>query len=89
MEPCLATGAVRATEETETVGLKGGVLMDMCREGYEQGFEIYSAIAEVMAGRLIATWLQLVNVFPVGWDRFNGNGLARARLERHLEADSL
>ena len=66
VEPRLATAAVRAMEDTEAFGIKGGVLMDECRKDYELGFELYRALTEVIAGRLIATRLQLVNVFSVG-----------------------
>jgi len=66
VEPRLATAAVRAMEDTEAFGIKGGVLMDECRKDYELGFELYRALTDVIAGRLIATRLQLLNVFSVG-----------------------
>jgi CRP-like cAMP-binding protein len=66
VEPRLATAAVRAMEDTEAFGIKGGVLMDECRKDYELGFELYRALTEVIAGRLNATRLQLVNVYSVG-----------------------
>ena len=66
VEPRLATAAVRAMEDTEAFGIKGGVLMDECRKDYELGFELYRALTEVIAGRLNATRLQFVNVFSVG-----------------------
>jgi hypothetical protein len=53
-------------EDTEAFGIKGGVLMDECRKDYELGFELYRALTDVIAGRLIATRLQLLNVFSVG-----------------------
>ena len=65
VEPRLATASVRAVEDTEAMGLKGGALMDACREDAELGFELYRAITEVIAARLIATRLQLLNVFSV------------------------
>jgi len=66
VEPRLATSAVRAMEDTEALGIKGGALMDACREDYELGFELYRALTEVIASRFIATRLQLVNVFSTG-----------------------
>ncbi len=66
VEPRLATASVRAVEDTEAVGLKGGALMDACREDPELGFELYRAITEIIAARLIATRLQLLDVFSVG-----------------------
>ncbi len=65
VEPRLATASVRAVEDTEAVGLKGGALMDACREDPELGFELYRAITEVIAARLIATRLQLLDIFSV------------------------
>jgi len=66
VEPCLATSAVRAMEDTEALGIKGGALMDACREDFELGFELYRALTEVIASRFIATRLQLVDVFSAG-----------------------
>ncbi len=66
VEPRVATAAVRAMEDTEAFGIKGGVLMDECHKDYELGFELYRALTEVIAGRLNATRLQLVNVYEVG-----------------------
>jgi len=66
VEPRLATASVRAVEDTEALGLKGGALMDLCREDPELGFELYRAITEVIAARLIATRLQLLDIFSVG-----------------------
>ena len=65
VEPRLATASVRAVEDTEALGLKGGALMDACREDGELGFELYRAITEVIAARLIGTRLQLLNIFSV------------------------
>ena len=63
VEPRLATGAVRALEDTEAFGIKGDVLIDQCNNDHELGFELYRALTEVIAGRLNATRLQLVNVY--------------------------
>jgi len=41
-------------------------LMDLCREDRELGFELYRALAEVIMARMIATRLQLLDVFAVG-----------------------
>ncbi len=65
VEPRLATASVRAVEDTDALGLKGGALMDACREDCELGFELYRAITEIIAARLIATRLQFLNVFSV------------------------
>jgi len=63
VEPRLETASARATQPTEALGVKGGALMDLCREDAEFGFELYRALAEVIGSRLIATRLQLLDVF--------------------------
>lgn len=63
VEPRIETAAARAIEDTEAVGIKGGALMDLCREDPAFGFELYRALAEVISARLIATRLQLLDVF--------------------------
>jgi hypothetical protein len=37
--------------------------MDLCREDPDFGFELYRALADVISSRLIATRLQLIDVF--------------------------
>ena len=63
VEPRLETAAARASEDTEVFGLKGGALMDLCREDPALGFEIYRSLAEVVTARLIATRLELLEIF--------------------------
>jgi len=66
VEPRIETASARAVEEAEVLGIKGGALMDLCREDSALGFEVYRALAEVIMARLIATRLQLLDVFAVG-----------------------
>jgi CRP-like cAMP-binding protein len=66
VEPRLTTAAVRAMEDTEAIGSKGEVLMDEFRKDYELGFELYRALTEVIAGRLMATRRQYLNISLVG-----------------------
>jgi CRP-like cAMP-binding protein len=61
VEPRIETASARAVEETEAVGIKGGALMDLCREDPGLGFEVYHELAEVISARLIATRLQLLD----------------------------
>jgi CRP-like cAMP-binding protein len=61
VEPRLETASARAVEETEALGIKGGTLMDLCREDPELGFEVYRELAELIGARLIATRLQLLD----------------------------
>ncbi len=62
VEPRLETASARAVEETEALGVKGGALMDLCREDPVLGFEVYHELAEVISARLIATRLQLLDI---------------------------
>jgi len=63
VEPRLSTAAVLALEDTEALGIKSEVLIDQCGNDHELGFELYRALTEVIANRLTATRLQLVNVY--------------------------
>jgi CRP-like cAMP-binding protein len=65
VEPRIETASARAVEETTAFGMKGGELMDLCREDPQLGFELYRALAEVIMARLIASRLQLLDVFAV------------------------
>jgi CRP-like cAMP-binding protein len=65
VEPRIETASARAVEETTAYGMKGGELMDLSREDPQLGFELYRALAEVIMARLIASRLQLLNVFAV------------------------
>jgi CRP-like cAMP-binding protein len=62
VEPRLETASARAVDETEALGIKGGGLMDLCREDPALGFEVYHELAEVISARLIATRLQLLDI---------------------------
>jgi CRP-like cAMP-binding protein len=65
VEPRIETASARAVEETAAFGMKGGELMDLCREDPQLGFELYRALAEVIMARLIASRLQLLDIFAV------------------------
>lgn len=60
VEPRLETASARALEETEVLGIKGGALMDLCREDPEFGFQLYRTLAEVITDRLVSTRRQLL-----------------------------
>ncbi|MBI3484261.1 MAG: cyclic nucleotide-binding domain-containing protein [Acidobacteria bacterium] len=63
VEPRIETASARAIEEVEVLGIRGGTLTDLCLEDSELGFELYRALAEVITARLVATRLQLLDVF--------------------------
>ncbi|MBZ5514905.1 MAG: cyclic nucleotide-binding domain-containing protein [Acidobacteriia bacterium] len=63
VEPHIETAGARAVEKSEVLGIKGGALMDLCREDVGLGFELYRALTQVIAARLIAMrfhWLDVL-----------------------------
>jgi CRP-like cAMP-binding protein len=64
IEPRLETASARALEETDVLRVKGGALMDACREDADFGFEIYRTLAEVISERLVAMRGQLLSGVP-------------------------
>jgi CRP-like cAMP-binding protein len=66
VEPRIETAGARVVDDAEVLGIKGGVLMDLSREDPGLGFELYRALAEVIMARLMATRLQLLDIFAVG-----------------------
>jgi len=62
VEPHIETAGARAVEESEVLGIKGGALMDLCREDVGLGFELHRALTDVIAARLVATRLQLLDM---------------------------
>ncbi len=63
IEPRVETATARALLDTETLAIRGGALMDLCREDHELGFEIYRSLAVTIARRLLATRLQLLDLY--------------------------
>jgi CRP-like cAMP-binding protein len=66
VEPRIETASARAVEDTEVLGIKGGALMDLCREDCSLGFEVYRSPAEVITAHLTATRLQWLDVYALG-----------------------
>jgi CRP/FNR family transcriptional regulator, cyclic AMP receptor protein len=63
VEPQIETASARATEETEVYGMKSGALMDLFNERCRVGFEVYHALSVVITMRLVATRLQLLDMY--------------------------
>jgi len=64
--PHRATASLRAIQDTEALGINGELLIVESHKDCQLGFELYRALTEVIAGRLNATRLQLMNVYSVG-----------------------
>lgn len=64
-EPYVETASARTVEETEVLGIKGESLMSLCRQDTEVGFELYRSLTAVISTRLLATRLQLLDMFAL------------------------
>jgi hypothetical protein len=53
-------------EPTRAVVISASKLIKVCEQDHELGFHFYRAIASVVASRLKATRLQLLDMFSVG-----------------------
>ncbi len=63
VEPQIETASARAVEETEVLGMKSGALMDLFQDKCRVGFEVYHALTVVITQRLVATRLQLLDMY--------------------------
>lgn len=63
VEPQIETASARATEETEVFGMKSGAMMDLFNDQCRVGFEVYHALSVVITMRLVATRLQLLDMY--------------------------
>lgn len=61
VEPRIETATARTLEDTEVVAIKGGLLMDICREDPEFGLQLYRTLAEVITARLVSTRLHMLD----------------------------
>ena len=57
-----------ALEDTQVLGMPGAQLLDICGKNHEAGFHIMRRMASALAQRLVATRLQLLDLFaePAG-----------------------
>jgi len=53
----------RAMQATRAIALNGGILRDKCREDHDLGYEVFRRVADVLAHRLEATRLQLLDLY--------------------------
>lgn len=57
--------SARAIELVRTVKLDGGKLMQLCENDHELGFQIFSRLLQVVAQRLEATRIQLLDIYGI------------------------
>lgn len=62
LEPRIARASARAVEPTEIWTIRGGAIMDLAIEDHEFGFQIYRALAGLIAERLTFSWLQILQM---------------------------
>jgi CRP-like cAMP-binding protein len=60
LEPRIERATARAVGATEVWAIRGGAIMDRALENHEFGFQIYRALAELIATRLTHAWLQIL-----------------------------
>jgi CRP/FNR family transcriptional regulator, cyclic AMP receptor protein len=53
----------RAVELTQTIAIDGAALRDKCEQDHEVGFQLIKRLVSVIAGRLAATRLQLLDIY--------------------------
>ncbi len=63
VEPYRETCTAKAFEDSRIIQLPAGELIALCRSNHDIGFEMYRAIAVVLATRVRALQTQLVDVF--------------------------
>ncbi len=62
LEPRIERASARATTIVEVWAIRGGEIMDRSIEDHEFGFQIYRALAELIATRLNFSWLQVLQM---------------------------
>jgi CRP-like cAMP-binding protein len=59
----IATATARITQPTKVVAFNSTRLQELCEEDHELGFHLYRRLTNVIAGRLTATRLQLIDMY--------------------------
>ncbi len=60
------TASARALQTTRAIAIDANALCEACEEDHDLGYYFYRALANVIASRLTATRLQLLDVYAVG-----------------------
>ncbi len=61
----LKTASARAVQDTSAVAFNAAALRAACEEDHDLGYYFYRRLANVIAGRLTATRLQLLDMYAV------------------------
>ncbi len=62
----MRTAAARTIKPTRAIGLDSAALRAACEEDHELGYLVYRRLTNIIAGRLTATRLQLLDVYGDG-----------------------
>lgn len=54
---------IKAIEKTKLIALDGKCLRDKCENDHDLGFQLMKKFSEIMVGRLLATRMQLLDVY--------------------------
>jgi CRP-like cAMP-binding protein len=57
------TATATALEETQVISAAGQHLVELCNASHEFGYQLMTRVADVLAKRLVATRLQLLDLF--------------------------
>jgi CRP-like cAMP-binding protein len=69
------TATATALEDTQVISTPGQHLLELCNVSHEFGYQLMTRVADVLAKRLVATRLQLLDLFSpsVSGDRSDGS----------------
>jgi CRP-like cAMP-binding protein len=60
------TASARSLQRTRAIAIDAGALCAACEQDHHLGYYVYRTLADVIASRLTATRLQLLDVYAVG-----------------------
>ncbi|MDQ7859811.1 MAG: hypothetical protein RB149_13505, partial [Armatimonadota bacterium] len=60
------TASARTLQPTRVIVMDAGALHAACEEDHHLGYHVYRTLARVIAGRLKATRMQLLDMYAVG-----------------------
>lgn len=62
----IRTASARAIEDTQAIAFDGVGMQEACERNYELGFNVFRRLTNVVAARLAATRMQLLDMYATG-----------------------
>ena len=62
----IKTASARTIRETQAIAFDAAALRDLCDKDHELGYQVYRRLTNVVAGRLSATRMQLLDMYSHG-----------------------